>query len=127
MKDTPEDADIRVGANIRQLRALRGISQEKLGEQLGVTFQQIQKYEKGTNRISASRLVMAAKVLKVRIEVLFAGVVDTNDGDADVFPTVSREATTLAQDFEAITDPAVRLSIRGLVKSLSRQQVANAA
>lgn len=126
MKDHPEAADITVGANLRQLRTLRGISQEKLGDELGITFQQVQKYEKGTNRMSASRMVKAAKFLDVRIEVLFAGI-ENSAGQADVFPTVSREATILAREFEGITDQAVRLSVRGLVKSLSRQQVADAA
>jgi transcriptional regulator with XRE-family HTH domain len=127
MKDAPEAADIQVGANIRRLRALRNMSQETLGDALGITFQQIQKYEKGTNRVSASRLVKMAEVFAVRIDVLFAGIDGTETGKGDVLPAMSREAITLAADFEAITDPNVRLSVRGLVKSLGRQQVANAA
>lgn len=126
MKDTPEAADIQVGSNIRRLRALRGMSQETLGDALGITFQQIQKYEKGTNRVSASRLVRMAEVFAVRIDVLFEGVGATAD-DGGVLPAISREAILLATDFETIADAKVRVSIRGLVRSLGTQQVADAA
>jgi len=104
------------------------MSQTELAAHLGITFQQVQKYEKGTNRVSASRLVKMASVFGVRIEVLFSGIGDNQDaGAADVLPAMSREAITVATDFEAIPDPTVRQSIRGLVKSLGRRQVANAA
>lgn len=127
MKEQPEAADVQVGANIRRLRSLRAMSQTDLAEHLGITFQQIQKYEKGTNRVSASRLVKMASVFGVRIEVLFSGIGANEDGAADVLPAMSREALAVATDFEAIPDSAVRQSVRGLVKSLGRQQVAHAA
>jgi transcriptional regulator with XRE-family HTH domain len=67
----PDPIDVAVGARIRLLRKVRGISQEALGTQLGVSFQQVQKYEKGTNRVSASMLTYIAKVLGVPVAELF--------------------------------------------------------
>ncbi|MCV9947456.1 helix-turn-helix domain-containing protein [Rhizobium sp. BT-175] len=65
MSQTPHEVDVIVGRAIRTKRALRGISQAELGQRVGVTFQQIQKYEKGTNRVSASKLYEIACALKV--------------------------------------------------------------
>ncbi len=127
MKKIPAGADLKVGANIRQLRQRIGMSQEKLAEHLKITFQQVQKYEKGTNRVSASRLVEIARVFNVTVSALFEGAAEANAGEIPALPAMSSEAQKLAMDFETITDANVRLSIRGLVKSLSRQQVANAA
>lgn len=70
----PDPVDTRVGATIRALRKHRGMSQEALAQQLGVTFQQVQKYERGANRISASMLVRAAKALDVPVARFFDGV-----------------------------------------------------
>jgi transcriptional regulator with XRE-family HTH domain len=77
----PNFIDVHVGNRIRMRRLIVGISQEKLGELLGITFQQVQKYEKGANRISASRLYYAAKTLGVPVQFFFddlAGVDDQN-------------------------------------------------
>jgi transcriptional regulator with XRE-family HTH domain len=68
--------DVIVGRNVRERRVAAGLSQEDLGAALGVSFQQIQKYEKGTNRISASRLVAIASVMRVPIATLFDGVAE---------------------------------------------------
>ena len=73
-KKVPQPTDIAVGARVRRLRQARGMSQEKLGEHLGITFQQIQKYEKGTNRIGAGRLSQIARVLDVEVAKLFDGI-----------------------------------------------------
>ncbi len=127
MTKIPAGADLKVGANIRQLRQRIGMSQEKLAEHLKITFQQVQKYEKGTNRVSASRLVEIARVFNVTVSALFEGAAEANAGEIPALPAMSSEAQKLAMDFETITDANVRLSIRSLVKSLSRQQVANAA
>ncbi|KQS95366.1 helix-turn-helix transcriptional regulator [Rhizobium sp. Leaf386] len=127
MTKIPAGADLKVGANIRQLRQRIGMSQEKLAEHLKITFQQVQKYEKGTNRVSASRLVEIARVFNVTVSALFEGAAEANAGETPALPAISSDAQKLAMDFETITDANVRLSIRGLVKSLSRQQVANAA
>ena len=72
-KKAPNEIDRQVGSRVRMYRTMRGMSQEKLGEALGVTFQQIQKYEKGTNRISASRLQQIAETFDVTIGNLYSG------------------------------------------------------
>ena len=70
-KKQPNPIDIHVGSRVRLRRMMLGMSQEKLGEHLGITFQQIQKYEKGTNRIGASRLQHIARVLDVPVSFFF--------------------------------------------------------
>ena len=70
-KKAPNPIDVHVGSRVRLRRMMLGMSQEKLGESLGITFQQIQKYEKGTNRIGASRLQHIATILKVPVAFFF--------------------------------------------------------
>lgn len=82
-KKTPQAVDVAVGARVRLLRVTRGMSQTALGEHLGITFQQIQKYEKGTNRIGSSRLAQIAKVLDVPVSTLFETVAQ-GTGEAPV-------------------------------------------
>jgi transcriptional regulator with XRE-family HTH domain len=111
--------DQRVGENVRRIRILRRLSQEKLALTVGVTFQQIQKYEKGINRISASRLVQFSIVLSCSLEDLFEGAKD----DAVIVDTeVSRpstEATKVALQFDRITDGYIRKKIAGLISTLA--------
>jgi transcriptional regulator with XRE-family HTH domain len=78
----PNYIDVHVGSRLRMRRQLISMSQEKLGELLGITFQQVQKYEKGTNRISASRLFYAAKILGVPVQSFFEDLpaVDNDPG-----------------------------------------------
>ena len=73
LKKVPNPIDRHVGSRVRMRRMLAGVSQEKLGEALGLTFQQVQKYEKGANRISASRLQQIAKMLEVPVSFFFDG------------------------------------------------------
>jgi transcriptional regulator with XRE-family HTH domain len=75
----PNYIDVHVGSRIRMRRQLVSMSQEKLGELLGITFQQVQKYEKGSNRISASRLFYAAKILGVPVQSFFEDLPNTED------------------------------------------------
>src|SRR6201982_2792332 len=72
-KKAPNPVDKHVGSRVRIRRMMLGMSQEKLGDALGLTFQQVQKYEKGTNRISASRLQQAAHILQVPLPFFFEG------------------------------------------------------
>jgi transcriptional regulator with XRE-family HTH domain len=72
-KKQPNPIDIHVGSRVRLRRMMLGMSQERLGENLGITFQQIQKYEKGTNRIGASRLQHIARVLSMPVSYFFEG------------------------------------------------------
>lgn len=124
----PNPIDVHVGARVRMRRMLIAMSQEKLGESLGLTFQQVQKYEKGTNRIGASRLYQIGSVLGVPIEYFFEGVEsgETGDGpfepgasagfDMDVLSTA--EGIQLNSAFFAITDAKLRKRILDLVKTL---------
>ena len=72
-KKTPNPIDKHVGSRVRMRRMMLGMSQEKLGDALGLTFQQVQKYEKGTNRIGASRLQQISHILKVPVAFFFEG------------------------------------------------------
>ena len=90
---TPAELNQKLGAIIREKRVLLGLSQEALGQRIGVTFQQVQKYEKGTNRVSASRLVQIAAVFGVSVDTLFTGATAEVDPNAEPLPTMSREAT----------------------------------
>ena len=109
-------------------RMLIAMSQEKLGESLGLTFQQVQKYEKGTNRIGASRLYQIGSVLGVPIEYFFEGVESGEAGDGPLEPGASAgfdmdvlstaEGIQLNSAFFAITDAKLRKRILDLVKTL---------
>src|SRR6478609_174711 len=81
-KKKPNPTDIHVGSRIRLRRNMLGMSQEKLGETLGITFQQIQKYEKGTNRVGASRLQNSSGILNVPVSFFFEDAPGENAGMA---------------------------------------------
>lgn len=126
------DVDKFVGERIRLYRAMLGISQQKLAEHLGVTFQQLQKYERGENRIGAGRLLMAATALGIPISFLLdeegfskrhgnGQTADTGAHDP------SRDAYSIGRAFSRITDPEIRRSITTLVQSLARQSEGGAA
>src|SRR6516162_1566762 len=76
----PNPVDKYVGSRVRMRRIMLGMSQEKLGEALGLTFQQIQKYEKGTNRVGASRIQQIAEVLQIPVSFLFEGGPTSSNG-----------------------------------------------
>jgi transcriptional regulator with XRE-family HTH domain len=128
----PNPIDVHVGGRVRFRRMLLGMSQEKLGEKLGLTFQQIQKYEKGINRIGASRLFDLAQVLGVPVQFFYEEVtaVDANsfapDGFADkpaeraiVEFLRSRDGLELNRAFIRIADVKARRAIVDLVRSLA--------
>jgi transcriptional regulator with XRE-family HTH domain len=128
---SPNPVDRHVGSRVRMRRMLIGMSQEKLGEALGITFQQIQKYEKGTNRIGASRLHQIARVLGVPIEFFYEGApqIGTVRGFAEA-PSSSYvadflttpEGLELAKAFIAIKDAKVRRRIVELAKALGQSE-----
>lgn len=127
MAKSPNAIDIHVGSRIRQRRGMLGISQEKLGEGLGITFQQVQKYEKGTNRVGASRLQHIAELLNVPIPFFFEGSPSTSDQGEIVPDSItefinSREGIALAMAFTAIEDRRVRASVFNLIKTLGGSQ-----
>ena len=127
----PHPVDVYVGSRVRLRRMVIGMSQEKLGEKLGLTFQQVQKYEKGTNRIGASRLWQISSILGVSIEFFFDDAPidsepprDTVAGSDAVTTALieflqSRDGLELNRAFVRVTDPKVRRRMVELVKSLA--------
>jgi transcriptional regulator with XRE-family HTH domain len=101
-KKQPNPIDIHVGSRVRLRRMMLGMSQEKLGENLGITFQQIQKYEKGTNRIGASRLQHIARVLAVPVAFFFEGAPGLNA--AEPHGANEPDAPNYLVDFLATSD-----------------------
>ena len=99
LRDGPDPVDVHVGKRIRERRRSLDMSQEKLGEYLGLTFQQIQKYEKGTNRISASKLWAVSNFFEVSIEWFFDGLGKVGKGQKDVM--TRPEAHQLARHYSA--------------------------
>lgn len=118
MPKMSNEDDIRVGANLRKIRNARNVSQEKLAEALGITFQQVQKYEKGSNRVSASRLVQITKALQCRLEDLFEGTGQTIES-VPAMPVFSAQATKLALNFDRIKSPNARSCLLSLVRALA--------
>ncbi|WP_026304181.1 helix-turn-helix domain-containing protein [Kaistia granuli] len=127
-KKQPNPVDTHVGGRVRLRRMMQGMSQEKLGESLGITFQQIQKYEKGTNRIGASRLQHIAQVLEVPVSFFFEDAPgSSNDsGFAESRPAAfvtdfltSTEGLQLNKAFIRIKDPKVRRRIVELVRAVA--------
>lgn len=128
-EDGPDPVDIHVGHRLRQRRTLLGMSQEKLAEAFGVSFQQVQKYERGANRISASRLHLLSKILDVPITYFFEGLpqklperrplADIPESETKDQMT-SRETLELVRAYYKIEDPVIRKRIVELARSLSR-------
>jgi transcriptional regulator with XRE-family HTH domain len=147
----PSPIDVHVGSRIRLRRTLMGMSQERLGEALGLTFQQVQKYERGANRVGASRLFDLSRVLDVPISFFFDdmpepltnsyagqagglgtrrafGFADSQESLAQpVDDTLSRRETLeLVRAYYRITDPAVRKRVFELIRSLVPEPPAEA-
>ena len=128
-KKKPNPIDVHVGSRVRLRRTMLGISQEKLGEHLGITFQQIQKYEKGANRIGASRLQEIARVLNTPVSFFFEdspgtaaaaqGFGEGESSDYVVDFLSSTEGLQLNRAFIKITDAKVRKKIVERVRALA--------
>jgi len=132
-KKNPNPVDIHVGGRVRLRRMLAGLSQEKLGVSMGLTFQQIQKYEKGVNRIGASRLYRLSQVLDVPVQFFFDGMpainVSAATGMAEPRQETylneflnTRDGLELNRAFVKVTDTQVRKSVIELVRSLGRSK-----
>jgi transcriptional regulator with XRE-family HTH domain len=131
-KKRPNPVDVHVGARIRLRRNMIGLSQEKLGESLGITFQQIQKYEKGMNRVGASRLQAIGNILNVPVTFFFddmPGQSDKPKGFDEESETTyvvgflnSSEGIQLARAFAKITDAKIRRKILDLVRTLADEE-----
>ncbi|MBC7950365.1 MAG: helix-turn-helix transcriptional regulator [Rhodospirillaceae bacterium] len=128
----PNPVDVHVGARVRLRRTLLGMSQEKLGEALGLTFQQVQKYERGANRVGASRLFDLSRVLDVPVSFFFddmSGEVEAlsprlisglteEPASFEADPLTKRETLELVRAYYRITDPQVRRRVLDLAKAL---------
>lgn len=128
MSKAPNPIDVHVGTRVRLRRALIGMSQEKLGEQLGITFQQVQKYEKGTNRIGASRLYRIAQILGVPVSFFYddmpgaqpeAGFAEGGGEQYVVDFLSSSEGLQLNRAFMKIKNQRVRRKVVDLVRTLA--------
>jgi transcriptional regulator with XRE-family HTH domain len=133
MKKTPNPVDQHVGARLKARRVTIGLSQEKLGDSLEISFQQVQKYEKGTNRIGASRLQLAAKVLGVPVNYFFDGspaqsAYAAGFAESPTLPFLPPTApgpdeTALLEAFARVKDTQLRLRIIGLVEAMSTKEI----
>lgn len=138
----PNAVDVHVGQRLRLRRTLLGLSQEKLGEALGLTFQQVQKYERGTNRIGASRLYDLGRVLDVDVGYFFEDMSDevahrspgqirgkAEEGEEFPYekdPMARRETLELVRAYYKITDPTVRKRLLEMARTLGKAPVAAA-
>ncbi len=129
-KKAPNPVDKHVGSRVRMRRMMLGMSQEKLGDALGLTFQQVQKYEKGTNRIGASRLQQISNTLQVPVAFFFEGVPPCGVGDdkgmseapspayvSDFLAT--SDGLSLTRAFTRIENPKLRRRIVDLVEQIA--------
>ena len=131
MASKPDPVDVHVGNRVRLRRTLLGMSQQKLGEAIGLTFQQVQKYEKGANRIGSSRLFQLAQVLDVPVSYFFddmpsgafpgakPGLAEASVAAYRHDPLVKRETLELVRAYYRITDPELRRRVFELTKTLA--------
>lgn len=124
-KGRPNSADIQVGESIRAHRVIAGMSQSELAARLGVSFQQIQKYEKGTNRVGAGRLPQIAAIFNIPISALFDANADASPGasTAGAVPVrliPDKSALRLLTSFAGVADRAVRHCLIELVDSIAK-------
>jgi transcriptional regulator with XRE-family HTH domain len=128
--DAPNPIDVQVGARLRLRRNMLGLSQEKLGEAIGLTFQQVQKYERGANRIGASRLYELSRVLDVPVSFFFdntdpvrapamGGFAELPAESVESDPLRKPETLELVRAFFTIDDEAVRRRLLDLTKALA--------
>ncbi|KIZ39757.1 MULTISPECIES: helix-turn-helix domain-containing protein [Rhodopseudomonas] len=129
----PNPVDKYVGSRVRMRRIMLGMSQEKLGEALGLTFQQVQKYEKGTNRVGASRIQQISEILQVPVSFLFeggpsGGLANTNGFSEAPSPAyvsdflATSEGLALTRAFTRITDAKLRRSIVDMVEQIAARE-----
>lgn len=132
-KEGLNEVDVFVGQRLRELRMLAGLSQSDVASALGLTFQQLQKYERGFNRVSSSRLFKLGQFFRVPVSVFFEGLENRQPaGDGGEMPAAggeeqentlqSREALMLARYFQSIRDPQIRAAIRELAERCAEQR-----
>ena len=129
MAANPKPVDVHVGSRIQLRRKMLGMSQQKLGDAMGLTFQQVQKYEKGANRVGSSRLFQLSKVLNVPVSFFFDDMPEEIAGSKGHLqeatvpfadnPLTKRETLELVRAYHRISTAAVRKRVFELVKSLA--------
>jgi transcriptional regulator with XRE-family HTH domain len=133
-KKTPNPIDKHVGSRVRMRRMMVGMSQEKLGDALGLTFQQVQKYEKGTNRIGASRLQQISHILQVPVAFFFEGAPNVPGGTEENLngaPSpayvsdflATSDGLALTKSFMRIKDQKLRRRIVDLVEQIAGEEL----
>jgi transcriptional regulator with XRE-family HTH domain len=131
----PNPVDKYVGSRVRMRRIMLGMSQEKLGDALGLTFQQVQKYEKGTNRVGASRIQQISEILKVPVSFLFEGgpskIIGSDafaEGSSPAYVSdflATSEGLALTRAFTRIPDGKLRRSIVELVEQIAAREASD--
>ncbi len=137
----PNPVDIYVGSKVKSRRLILGLSQEDLAKSIGLTFQQVQKYERGTNRISVSRLVDICKVLKVQIDYFFdgsfsvaragnrnlalKGFSDTKQDALEPDPLMKRDVLELVRAYSRIKSPHLKKQLLEMAKAMSASGTEN--
>ncbi|MFP6743839.1 MAG: helix-turn-helix domain-containing protein, partial [Alphaproteobacteria bacterium] len=127
----PNPVDVHVGGRVRLRRTLLGMSQERLGDALGLTFQQVQKYERGVNRIGSSRLFHLSQILDVPVSFFFddmppldpdalPGLGEQNQEEFKLDPLVTRETLELVRAYYKITDAGARKRLFELTKAIAK-------
>lgn len=136
MNNSPHPVDVHVGKQLRMQRIIMGMSQEALAKAVGITFQQVQKYERGVNRMSASRLFEFAKVLNVPVSYFFEtmdegagkttgaalalkGVREGEAGDFEAEQVFTRESLELMRCFHRVKNPMVKRRVVELVRAVA--------
>jgi transcriptional regulator with XRE-family HTH domain len=132
VKKSPNPTDKHVGSRVRMRRMMLSMSQEKLGDALGLTFQQVQKYEKGTNRIGASRLQQISNILQVPVSFFFEGLPNENqpEGGFSEAPSpafvsdflATSDGLALTRSFMRIKDAKLRRKIVDLVEQIAGEE-----
>lgn len=124
----PDPIDVHVGGRVRLRRTMMGMSQEQLGDALGLTFQQVQKYERGANRMGASRLFRIAAILNVPVSYFFDEIgtdvdpepfVHSDMPNMDPKLMIKRETLELTRAFHRISTPQTRMALIDVIKKLA--------
>jgi transcriptional regulator with XRE-family HTH domain len=121
-KRGPDPQDIQVGQRVRALRLERGMSQTNLANQLGLTFQQVQKYEKGTNRIGAGRLHKISEILGVPVSTLFASSDGPHEPSTKLLEFIDTAASMrIMRAFSKMRDPKVQQALTRLAEAIAQE------
>lgn len=135
---TKQEVDIHVGKRLRQRRTMLGLSQEALAKAVGITFQQVQKYEKGANAMSASRLYEFARFMRVPVAHFFEGLEQQEAGSQQGFsetpresfehssaPVSDRESLEMMKAFKRIREQSMRKRLADLVRAIAEEKAAS--